>query len=152
MKPILFDANSTEFSSNGIGRLSDCTYCLVTEERNGIYECEFQYPIDGKRYADIDIGRIILTDHDEKKDKQPFVIYRRSAPISGMVTFNAHHISYLLSNVIVKPYTATNIAAALSGFVGNSITQNPFTFWTDKNNGGICSGRSDILPGVAWWS
>lgn len=136
MIPILFDANSTEFSSNGIGRLSDCTYCLVTEERNGIYECEFQYPIDGKRYADIDIGRIILTDHDEKKDKQPFVIYRRSAPISGMVTFNAHHISYLLSNVIVKPYTATNIATALSGFVENAITQNHFAFWTDKTTTG----------------
>lgn len=136
MIPILFDANSTEFSSNGIGRLSDCTYCLVTEERNGIYEAEFQYPITGLHYDMIEQGRIVLVSHDEQQDKQPFVIYRISKPINGIITVNAHHISYKLSGVIVSPFTASNVTDAFDGFVAHSLTDNPFTFWTDKASDG----------------
>ena len=41
MIPILYDTNETVFESNGLGRLRDCISCIVTEERNGIYECDF---------------------------------------------------------------------------------------------------------------
>lgn len=136
MNPILFDENAKDFTTNGIGRLSDCITCEVTEERNGIFEVEFTYPITGAFYPEITEGRIILVPHDEQKDLQPFVIYRRSAPISGVVTFNAHHISYTLSNVIVSPFTASSITAAFESFTSNAITENPFTFWTDKTSGG----------------
>ena len=47
MIPILYDYAERKFTTNGIGRLSDCISCTVTEERNGIYECEFKYPITG---------------------------------------------------------------------------------------------------------
>ena len=136
MTPILFDGNSKEFNSNGLGRLSDCTSCLVTEERNGIYECEFVYPIIGAHYKDIDLGKIIVVTHDDRRDKQPFIIYRRSAPISGMVVFNAHHVSYLLSNVIIRPFSATTVSGTFTGFKTNAITENPFTFWTNKSSSG----------------
>lgn len=136
MNPILFDENAKDFTTNGIGRLSDCITCEVAEERNGIFEVEFTYPITGAFYSEITEGRIILVSHDEQKDLQPFVIYRRSAPISGVVTFNAHHISYTLSNVIVSPFTASSITAAFESFTSNAITENPFTFWTDKTSGG----------------
>ena len=136
MIPILFDGNSTEFNTNGLGRLTDCISCQVTEERNGIFECEFVYPITGIHYTDIDLGKIVIVTHDDRKQKQPFVIYRRSAPISGQVVFNAHHISYNLSNVIIKPYTATTITAAFAGFGTYAMNANPFTFWTDKTSSG----------------
>lgn len=136
MIPILFDGNSTEFNTNGLGRLSDCISCHVTEERNGVFEVEFVYPLTGIHYADIYLGKIIVVTHDDRKRRQPFVIYRRSAPISGQVVFNAHHISYNLSNVIIKPYTATTITAALAGFRSNAINDNLFTFWTDKTSSG----------------
>lgn len=139
MIPILFDENSTEFKSNGIGRLSDCIKCEVTEERNGIFEVEFTYPITGKFYSEIKELRIILVDHDERKDAQPFEIYRRSAPINGIVTFNARHISYKLSNVIVSPFTASSITDAFESFRTQSMTENNFTFWTDKTSSGSFS-------------
>ena len=50
MNPILYDATETGFASNGLGRLRDCISCVVTEERNGIYECDFEYPIDGAHF------------------------------------------------------------------------------------------------------
>ena len=47
MKPILYPAAETEFSNNGLGRLSDAISCTVTEERNGQYELELTYPVAG---------------------------------------------------------------------------------------------------------
>ena len=46
MKPILYPAGETEFSSNGLGRLSDAIECTVTEERNGEYELEIVHLLD----------------------------------------------------------------------------------------------------------
>ncbi len=47
MKPILFETGQTDFTTNGIGRLTDAISCKVTEERNGQYELHMEYPIDG---------------------------------------------------------------------------------------------------------
>ena len=136
MYPILFDANETTYTNNGLGRLSDCISCLVTEERNGIYELELQYPITGIHYEDIQIGDLIVTSHDEQKDLQPFVIYQIAKPMDGVVTVNAHHVSYALSSVILQPFTATSTTDALEKIPRMSITENPFTYWTDKTGGG----------------
>ena len=132
MIPILFDKNETAFTSNGLGRLTDCTRCEVTEERNGVYECEFDYPVTGAMFAQITEGRYIFTTHDESREPQPFEIYFRSAPLEGVVTFRAWHISYMLNNVIVGSFTASSVSAAMAAIPTHSLTANPFTFWTDK--------------------
>ena len=147
MIPVLYYAEETSFTSNGIGRLADIISCLVTEERNGIYEVEFQYPITGVHYSDIQEGRIISVTHDEQKDRQPFRIYRRSAPIDGIVTFNAHHLAYDLQNVILEPYTAGSAAAALAGFTTHNLTNCPFTFWTDKV---VSATFKNEVPSTIW--
>ena len=136
MIPVLFESSATTFTTNGIGRLTDCISCLVTEERNGIFEVEFEYPITGVRYSEIQEGRIIVVSHDEDKDLQPFIIYRRTAPISGVVTFNAHHVSYLLSGIVVKPFTASSVADAFTQLTTKALNTNPFTFWTDNTTNG----------------
>jgi len=133
MIPILYEKTETAFSSNGLGRLSDCIRCIVTEERNGIFECEFDYPVTGVLFNEIQEGRIIACTHDEQGDIQPFDIYRRTEPINGVVTFFAHHISYRLSEITVKPFTAGSCAEALSKIKTQSVTTNPFTFWTNKS-------------------
>ena len=132
MIPILYDKTETSFNTNGLGRLSDCISCIVTEERNGVYECEFTYPVTGQHFDDIKIGRIIACTHDESGDVQPFDIYAKSEPLNGVVTFNAHHISYRLNEIVVKPFTASSCAAALNNIGAYSVDTNPFTFWTDK--------------------
>ena len=95
MIPILYANGETRFITNGIGRLSDCIRCVCSEERNGIYEVEFDYPITGEHFDEIKIGRIVACTHDDRHDIQPFIIYARSVPdLNGVVTFYAHHISY----------------------------------------------------------
>ena len=136
MIPILYDYSEKRFTTNGVGRLSDCISCTVTEERNGIYECEFTYPITGEHYSEIKEGMVIGVTHDESGDIQPFDIYAHQAPIDGVVTFNAHHVSYRLSNVVVMPFTASTPTAAFSGIESNTANNNPFIFWTDKTGSG----------------
>ena len=132
MIPILYEKTETEFTSNGIGLLSDCIYCNVTEERNGLYECEFQYPQTGIHFEDITEGRIIACTHDEAGDVQAFDIYKSSKVIDGIVTFYARHISYRQNEIAVKPFTSQSCAGAIQALKTNSINTNPFSYWTDK--------------------
>ena len=148
MIPILYSAEAKTFTTNGICRLGDIISCVVTEERNGRYECEFKFPNTGKYYSEIEEGRIICCTHDEVKDAQPFRIYRRSAPLNGVVTFNARHISYDLQNVIVSPMTANTCSSALALLETQHMTANPFTFWTDKTN----SGNFKLIHPASIWS
>lgn len=133
MIPILYEAFEHTFTNNGICRLSDCISCEVTEERNGKYELVMEYPMTGVRFDEIKEGRLIYVTHDEQGDPQPFEIYRKSAPISGVVTFNARHISYRLSKVILKPFSVGSLALALDKIKNETFNENPFTFWTDKS-------------------
>lgn len=135
MIPILYEKTETAFASNGLGRLVDCVSCIVTEERNGVYTCEFEYPITGALYSEILEGRIIAVTHDNTGDIQPFDIVRRSAPMDGIVSFYAEHISYRLSTVICSPFTASNCEQALANLttyaVGDGVGD--FRFYTDKS-------------------
>ena len=133
MKPILYDAAETEFKSNGMGRLSDAISCKVIEERNGQYELEMKYPVDGIHYDDLQEERIIASRHDDTDDIQPFRIYKITRPMNGQVEVNARHISYQLSKVTVMPMTAGSCADALAAMKENSVGDNPYEFWTDKD-------------------
>lgn len=132
MIPILYESTETQFTSNGLGRLVDTISATVTEERNGVYELEFQYPTEGEKYRLLREGRIVAVTHDETSDVQPFILYKRTATMDGLVTFNAYHLSYRLSNIVVMPYTASSITETMADIVPNSANTNPFTFWTDK--------------------
>lgn len=138
MIPILYDQNEKEFTSGGLGFLADCTSFRVSEERNGIFEAEFVYPITGPKYDLIQERAIVLATHDDTGIPQPFDIYARSAPIDGLVTFYAHHISYRLSNAVVMPFTAESCSDAMAQIQANLITDtnDDFTFWTDKTTTG----------------
>lgn len=136
MIPILYDKTETTFTSNGLGRLASCTRCIVTEERNGVYECEFDFPISDPKYSLIQEGQIIAVTHDDNGDIQPFDIYHRTAPINGIVTFYARHISYRQIGITVQPFTVSGVANAIAGIGTNSYGTNPFTYSTDKTTAG----------------
>lgn len=132
MIPILYPQSETAFTSNGIGRLADIISCKVTEERNGIFECEFEYPITGRHYSEIREGRIIYCTHDDSHDPQPFDIYSRSAPINGVVTFNARHISYRLRNIILDISAYSSCPDFFANLTRHTLNDCPFAFETDK--------------------
>ena len=136
MIPILYESNTTTFNTNGIGRLSDAITCIVTEERNGQYELQMTYPLDGALYNDLQVSRIIWAVPSDGEEEQAFRIYKVSRPISGIVTVYAEHISYQLSCVPISRYSATSAAAAMSGLESHAAVDCPFTFWTDLTTSG----------------
>lgn len=104
MKPILYENNETVFESNGFGRLHDCLTCVVTEERNGLYELDFDYPVDGVLFNEIKCGRLVAVECDplEYTVRDVFEVISYSKPITGIVSFHAVHLSYRLNYKTVR--------------------------------------------------
>lgn len=147
MNPILYDATETGFTSNGLGRLRDCVSCVVTEERNGIYECDFEYPIDGAHFDLIRVGRIIGVTHDDSGDIQPFDIVSYSRPINGVVTFHCTHISYRQSYMTVTGSNINSLADAFT-LLSTADPSNPFVYETDKTSTGYMAAADGIPKSV----
>ena len=133
MIPILYSGTETTFTSNGLGRLADAISCNVVEERNATYELEMKYPVSGVHFVDIKEGRIILAKPFDGGTPQPFIIYQITRPLNQVVTIRGQHISYMLSGIVVMPFTAGSITEALEKIVTYSATPNSFTFITDKS-------------------
>lgn len=133
MIPILYESTETEFTSNGLCRLRDCTKCEVAEERNSIYECNFDYPVDGANYDQIRLGRIIAVEHDDTNDVQPFDIVSYSKPINGVVSFHAVHISYRQSKIVASGQGVASLDAAFQ-MLKSGLPENPFEYWTDQES------------------
>ena len=144
MIPILYEKDETLFASNGLGRLRDCISCKCVEERNSIYEVDFEYPLDGAHFEDIRLGRIIGVTHDDSGDIQPFDIVSYSRPIDGVVTFHCTHISYRQSYLTVTGSNINSLADAFT-LLENAEPSNPFTYQTDKTSTGYL-GSADGVP------
>ena len=149
MIPILYDTNETAFVNNGLARLHDCVSCIVTEERNGIYECDFEYPVTGANFDLIQVGRIVAVTHDDTGDVQPFDIVSYTKPIDGIVTFHCTHISYrqcYITCTAPKDSIGT-INDAWYQFYNNVSPSNPFTYnWYDLPTQFGYMAAADGLP------
>lgn len=133
MKPILFPSTATEFTTHGLGVLTDAISCTVTEERNGAFELTMQYPDTGVHFDEITDRYIIYAIPSPYRSPQPFRIYRITRPMDGIIMVYAQHITYDLSGVPLNPFTAINAPDALSKLSLNAAVDSPFTFWTDKS-------------------
>ncbi len=129
----LYPSTETEFTTNGLGALGDAISCSVTEEANGSFELEMEYPVTGRRYSDIQNRAIIYAKPNPVDPPQPFRIYEISRPMNGRITCYASHISYDLSGYPVMPFSAQGAQNAFAGLKQNSVYEHPFTFWTDKD-------------------
>lgn len=143
----LFPENATDFTTNGLGSLSDVISCKVTEERNGAFELEMEYPVTGIHYKELEepdenngrlsYRKIILAKPDPYSKPQPFRIYFISKPFNGVVTINAAHISYDLTGYTVAPFKADSAYSVLNTIKSKMDAPScPFDFWTNKTTQG----------------
>lgn len=121
MIPVLFPSTATEFTSYGLGALSDAISCEVEEHRNGSYELQMEYPLTGIHYDEIALRSLILAKPNYLDDPQPFRVYQITKPINGVVTIYARHWSYDLSDIPVQPFTAAGIQSAMNGLISNAM-------------------------------
>ena len=131
MIPTLYSKNETSFETNGIGRLCDAIKVLVTEERNGVFELEMDYPIHGEYYSNIELNSIIKAAPNETDPEQLFYVYSITRYLSGYATFYCRHISYRLCGIPVKPFSANSASAAMAGLITNAVKTPGFTLSTN---------------------
>lgn len=124
MIPYLYPESIATFSPNPICALADCVSCTVTEERNGVYECEFKYPVNGPMFSEIKPGRIIGVTHDPSENPEPFDIYAMEFDLDGLATFRASHVSRRIKKVIVGHLP-------IDGYMNASLQQ--LTVWAQLN-------------------
>lgn len=130
MIPVLYPPNASDFSTFGIGTLTDTISCEITEERNGLFECLLKYPITGQHYGRIAKECIIKVKPNDTAKPQAFRIYRITKPLNGIVSIYGQHISYDLANVPVMPFATESRSPQLilsQLLAGDS----RFTGWTD---------------------
>ena len=131
MKPILFDKSATAFNTNGLGTL-DAITCVVTEERNGVFELEMSIAETALHADQIEMTSIVLVKVPDKQNKQAFRVYKITKPINGIFKVFAQHISYQLSYIPTMPFTITASASAcnqtLQALKTNAVESCPFTF------------------------
>lgn len=136
MIPKLYESTEMDFNSNGLGSLPDAISCKVTEERNGCYELEMEYPVGGLHYDLIENNRIIYAKPNETSDPQPFDVKEITPSMNKMTaTIYAQHVRYRMNGIPVSPFSSQGINDALAGLKQNSLIKHPFTFYTDIVNG-----------------
>lgn len=153
MIPKLFPDGERDFRSQGLGALSDAIACEVTEERNGLYDLTMRYPKDGIHFRDIAPRSIIWAIPSPYRLPQPFRVDKITKPLRGEVTIHANHISYDLSGIPVKPFSAAGAAEALIALKDNAMTDCTFDFYTDMAGTGSVSytipySARQILGGI----
>lgn len=133
MIPVLYPANATDFSTFGLGVLTDTISCEVTEERNGVFECLLKYPVIGQHYGLITKECIVKAKPNDTANDQAFRIYRITKPLNGIVTIYGQHISYDLANVPVLPFATESRSPQLilSQLLAGDTR---FTGWTDYSD------------------
>lgn len=138
MIPRLYEKTETAFTGFGIGPLSDVISCHVTEERNGEFYLEMEYPRDGHLANDLVLDRLILADpYDNATQAEPFRITQVTYDLVDNMQIYAVHISYQLTSIIIPRFSTTvsTPSAAWTAAVANVYNTNPFTFSSDITGG-----------------
>ena len=161
MIPILYSREETAFTSRGIGTLSECISCKVTEDLNldGAYECTLEIPYNARHFSDIITsdeargGAIIYTTPAYGKAPQPFEIYRITMTDDGIATVNARHISRRLNNIILRPFSkgvwdGSGIPQNVNEILANiyNASTGPFTFEMPDSTSN--RGMADLISDV----
>ncbi|MDH5055848.1 phage tail spike protein, partial [Enterococcus faecalis] len=107
--PVIFKPGEKDFSTNGLGRLVDATRCEVTEEANGKYELELDYPAISK-FSDYFVnGYQIKAKPNDLEDYHIFEIKQTyKDTFTNSIVVYAQSRTYKLGNRQVRLVTVDN--------------------------------------------
>ena len=99
-KIIIYDKNATPmnggYAGHGFGLLKEASRCEITEELNGDYSLELDYPLDGSKAHYIQKWNVV------RANGQLFRIYKiEDSTIDNSRLAYARHISYDIANDVV---------------------------------------------------
>lgn len=101
--PIIFEKGTRDFSTLGLGLLSDAIQATTTEELNGQFIFEMDYPVSGNNADLIKENRIIVVNSGHILKSQGFIIRQIVRKIDLTITVYAEHVSYATLDVALAP-------------------------------------------------
>lgn len=101
--PIIFEKGTRDFSTLGLGLLSDAIQATTTEELNGQFIFEMDYPVSGNNADLIKENRIIVVNSGHILKRQGFIIRQIVRKIDLTMTVYAEHVSYATLDVALAP-------------------------------------------------
>ncbi|EKF50443.1 phage tail spike protein [Lactococcus garvieae] len=131
--PILYSPGHTDFNNLGLGIMVDTTSATVTEELNGKFELDLQYPADGALAQYLINDALIKVPTGDQVD-QLFRIKTIVEKIDGRLTVHAEHVSYIINDLPIKPSTSVveSVAqVALNSMLKAIADKHPLTVYSD---------------------
>lgn len=126
MIPSLHPEGDFAMTSLGLGALTDCERCEVSEELNGSYSLELEYPIRGRHYAEIGLGSVIKAIPSPHRQAQPFYVTEINASMNGKASVYAQHISRKLEGIVMPPFSTVGISQAMLALRTQSMPAHEF--------------------------
>ncbi|EAE9705649.1 hypothetical protein BZ177_14155 [Listeria monocytogenes] len=126
---ILYEKTESNFNHNGLAVLDGVVVSpVVTEQLNGLFSLEFDYPIHAKASDKLRPEMIVKCLVPELQD-QLFRIVERDDSLGGLVHIVAHHIFYdLAKNLIEDTYIVNkNGSGALTQLLGATTVPHSFS-------------------------
>ena len=133
MIPILYDTIYTESQKTKIAYLGNLVSCIVSEERNGIYELNAEMPNGVYPWEEIKAGRVIEAQASQTNGIQAFRIDEVNTGIDGNMQIHANHISYDLLYHTVDPsvvITSTNAQGVMQSLLNQAHRYSSDATWT----------------------
>lgn len=109
MIPVIFKPGEKDFSTNGLGRLVDATRCEITEEANGKYELEMDYPAISRFSDYFENGYQIKAKPNDLEEYHIFEIKQTfKDTFNNSIVIYAQSCTYKLGNRQVRLVTVDN--------------------------------------------
>lgn len=109
MIPVIFKPGEKDFTTNGLGRLIDATRCEITEEANGKYELEMDYPAISRFSDYFENGYQIKAKPNDLEDYHIFEIKQTfKDTFTNSIVIYAQSRTYKLGNRQVRLVTVDN--------------------------------------------
>lgn len=109
MIPVIFKPGEKDFTTNGLGRLIDATRCEITEEANGKYELEMDYPAISRFSDYFENGYQIKAKPNDLEDYHIFEIKQTfKNTFTNSIVIYAQSRTYKLGNRQVRLVTVDN--------------------------------------------
>lgn len=109
MIPVIFKPGEKDFTTNGLGRLIDVTRCEITEEANGKYELEMDYPAISRFSDYFENGYQIKAKPNDLEEYHIFEIKQTfKDTFTNSIVIYAQSRTYKLGNRQVRLVTVDN--------------------------------------------
>ncbi|MCU2261550.1 phage tail spike protein [Enterococcus faecalis] len=107
--PVIFKPGEKDFTTNGLGRLIDATRCEITEEANGKYELEMDYPAISRFSDYFENGYQIKAKPNDLEEYHIFEIKQTfKDTFTNSIVIYAQSRTYKLGNRQVRLVTVDN--------------------------------------------